>query len=94
MTVLRETVEGDEDDEDTDSELEENKIQDELLLLKRESLTLEEIEKRRAEAQERYERRKKKIEEQEFLNQLRMFSLLTPSLEFIPEFHAMVVIMQ
>lgn len=91
---MRETVEGDEDDEDTDSELEENKIQDELLLLKCESLTLEEIEKRRAEAQERYERRKKKIEEQEFLNQLRMFSLLTPSLEFIPEFHAMVVIMQ
>ena len=57
------------------------------------SISLEEIDKRRQQAQEKYERKKRKIEEQEFLNQLRMFSLLTPSLEFIPEFKNMIGIM-
>ena len=47
--------------------------------------TLEEITRKHAMKQEHFERRKKKREEQDFLNQLRMFALLTPSMEFIPE---------
>ena len=56
--------------------------------------TLEEIEHKQAMKHEAFERRKKKREEQEFLNQLRMFSLLTPSMEFIPEFKNFIKTMQ
>ena len=87
-------IAGDDDDEDTDSELENEKLEEELRVMRESSISLEEIEKRRQQAQEKYERKKRKIEEQEFLNQLRMFSLLTPSLEFIPEFKNMIGIMQ
>lgn len=84
------------DEEDTDSELE-LKLELEALNhqsgIDNESITLDELETRRYEAQVRLEKKKKKIEEQEFLNQLRMFSLLTPSMEFIPEFKDMIGIM-
>jgi len=95
LSVLKESQEV-VDEEDTDSELE-LKLELEALNhqsgIDNESITLDELETRRAEAQVRLEKRKKKIEEQEFLNQLRMFSLLTPSMEFIPEFKDMIAIM-
>lgn len=95
LSVLKESQEV-VDEEDTDSELE-LKLELEALNhqsgIDNESITLDELETRRYEAQVRLEKKKKKIEEQEFLNQLRMFSLLTPSMEFIPEFKDMIGIM-
>ena len=81
--------------DDTDSELEEEvEHYDEMKLNEnQESISLDEINHRRSVQNERYQLKKKKIEEQEFLNNLRMFSLTTPSLEYIPEFKAMVIIM-
>ena len=48
-------------------------------------MSLDDIAKRRASTVKRYERKKERIEEEEFVNQLRMFAVWTPSLEFIPD---------
>ena len=68
VTGARESGGGDEEDDDTDSELEAEKLEEELQAMRESSFSLDEIEKRRQQAQDKYERKKRKIEEQEFLN--------------------------
>jgi len=49
-TGMRESIPNEEDDDDTDSELEADRLEDELRVMRESSISLEEISKRRAEA--------------------------------------------
>jgi len=50
ITGMRESIPNEEDDDDTDSELEADRLEDELRVMRESSISLEEISKRRAEA--------------------------------------------
>ena len=98
LTVLRESVEDDEDEQSDSSDYNMDTRSPSKLssIIKQESVcsNLEDISQRRAQKEKMFEERKKKREEQDFLNQLRQFALLTPSMEFIPEFKNFIKTMQ
>jgi len=56
-------------------------------------LSLDGIATRRAEEQERYEKRREAAAHENFMRELKIHSLLTPSLEFIPKFPDFIALM-
>lgn len=58
-----------------------------------EGITMEEHEIRETQRKERTAKKKQKMDEHRFLTRLRMFSMLTPSMEYIPEIKDMIAIM-
>ena len=63
-------------------------------LLRKKSLSLQEIQAKRVREQVLFEKKKQQISDQEILTQVRMYALLVPSMEFIPDFQSFISVMQ